>query len=190
MCLFSDEIAGASKDYPHIDFDLHQDNYTSMKKRIMEGVLDCAFTVLPVQCEAEVIPLGRDPMYVVVPPQHSLAQLDKIPLRELEQYPFLLSQVGRDSEVLDILEAHQINLDVHFTTWDDYAIMAMVEKGLGISMLSGMILRRQNFHILIKELEVPAYRDIGLILREQKTSSLAVKRFIQYLHFREEARSH
>ncbi len=33
-----------------------------------------------------------------------------------------------------------------FTTWDDYAVMSMVEKGLGISMLHQLILRRTPYH--------------------------------------------
>lgn len=35
--------------------------------------------------------------------------------------------------------------NVHFTTWDDYAIMSMVEGGLGISMLPQLILKRVSY---------------------------------------------
>ena len=65
-------------------------------------------------------------------------------------------------------------------TWDDYAIMSMVEKGLGISVLP----QRIPYHILTKELDVPAYRRVGLALRSKKTASLAVKRFLEYLQYR------
>ena len=73
---------------------------------------------------------------------------------------------------------------VHFTTWDDYAIMAMVESGLGISILPELILKRIPYHIVVKELEIPAYRSIGLALKDKKEASLAVKRFIDYLDYR------
>ena len=37
---------------------------------------------------------------------------------------------------------HGLTPRVHFTTWDDYAIVSMVKSGLGISILPELILRR------------------------------------------------
>ena len=62
--------------------------------------------------------------------------------------------------------------------------MSMVESGLGISILPELILKRIPYHIVIKELDVPAYRNIGLVMRDQKTVSIAVKRFMEYLKYR------
>ena len=60
----------------------------------------------------------------------------------------------------------------------------MVESGLGISILPQLILKRIPYKIIAKELDVPAYRNIGLALKSKKTASLAVKRFIEYLKYR------
>ena len=38
--------------------------------------------------------------------------------------------------------------------------------------------------IVTKELDVPAYRKIGIAMRSRKAASLAVKRFLEYLHYR------
>ena len=83
-----------------------------------------------------------------------------------------------------IFERCNLTPKVHFTTWDDYAIMSMVESGLGISILPELILRRIPYRIVAKELDVPAYRNIGIVLRSKKTASLAVKRFLEYLKYR------
>ena len=58
--------------------------------------------------------------------------------------------------------------DVKYTTWDDYAIMSMVESGLGISILPELILRRIPYKIVKVKLGVPAYRDIAFALRSRK----------------------
>lgn len=63
--------------------------------------------------------------------------------------------------------------------------MSMVESGLGISILPELILRRIPYRIVEKKLAVPAYREIGLALRERESASLAVKKFIEYLPFRD-----
>ena len=73
---------------------------------------------------------------------------------------------------------------IRFTTWDDYAIMSMVESGLGISILPQLILKRTPYKIILKELDIPAYRNIAIALRNKKTASLAVKKFLDYLKYR------
>ena len=47
--------------------------------------------------------------------------------------------------------------------------MSMVESGLGISILPQLILKRVPYRILTKELDVPAYREIGIAFRNKKT---------------------
>ena len=96
----------------------------------------------------------------------------------------MLLEKGAKAEVSEIFERCSLTPKVHFTTWDDYAIMSMVESGLGISILPQLILQRVPYKILAKELDVPAYRNIGLALKDKKTASLAVKRFIEYLQYR------
>ena len=62
--------------------------------------------------------------------------------------------------------------------------MSMVENGLGISILPKLILRRVPYRIVIKELDIPVYRKIGVAFRDRRTASLAVKRFLEYLEYR------
>ena len=62
--------------------------------------------------------------------------------------------------------------------------MSMVESGLGLSILPRLILKRVPYRILARELDVPAYREIGLAVRRWETTSLAVKRFLDYLSCR------
>lgn len=59
--------------------------------------------------------------------------------------------------------------------------MSMVEAGLGISILPSLVLQRIPYHIVIKSLEMPAYRKIGIAMPDKKGSSKAVKEFIKYL---------
>ena len=73
---------------------------------------------------------------------------------------------------------------MHFTTWDDYAIMSMVESGLGISILPELILKRIPYRVVARELEIPAYRNIGLAWKEKKGTSPMLKRFMEYLDYR------
>ena len=125
---------------------------------------------------------------VVLPEGHRLADCERFPVNALVEDPFMLLEKGARAEVSEIFERCGLTPKVHFTTWDDYAIMAMVESGLGISILPELILKRIPYRIVVKELEIPAYRSIGVALKEKKSASLAVKRFLEYLDYREEKR--
>lgn len=74
---------------------------------------------------------------------------------------------------------------MRFTTWDDYAIMAMVECGLGVSLLPELILRRVPYRIAIRRLDTPLCRDLALALPGQAHISAATRQFLRYLDRRD-----
>lgn len=172
------------KDYPNIDYELLLGDYTEIENWIQEGRVDCGFLRLPTQPDLESIFLAKDKLLVILPENHPLAECERFPVKALENDPFMMLEKSAKAEISKIFERWNITPKVHFTTWDDYAIMSMVESGLGISILPELILKRIPYHIVIKELDVPAYRNIGLVMRDQKTVSIAVKRFMEYLKYR------
>lgn len=180
----SNIIKAFQADYPGIDYELLLGDYTEIEEWIAEGRVDCGFLRLPTKSEFEVIELERDRLLAVLPPKHPLTEYDKIPIDALAQEPFMLLEKGAKAEVSEIFERHSLTPKVHFTTWDDYAIMAMIESGLGVSILPELILRRVPYDVVVKELDVPAYRNIAVALRDRKTASVAVKTFLEYLKFR------
>ena len=172
------------KNYPNIDYEMLLGDYTDIEEWIMEGRIDCGFTRLPVRDEMDTIFLEQDRLLVVLPEGHPLTELQKIPVSALCEEPFMLLEKGAKAEVSEIFERSNLKPKVHFTTWDDYAIMAMVESGLGISVLPELILKRIPYRIVTRELEIPAYRNIGLAMRNRKGATPAVKRFLEYLQYR------
>lgn len=172
------------KAYPGIDYELLLGDYTEIEEWISEERVDCGFLRLPTCPDFETILLAQDRLLAILPENHTLAQLEKVPVAALCEEPFMLLEKGAKTEVSEIFERYDLTPKVHFTTWDDYAIMSMVENGLGISILPELILKRVPYRIMAKELDVPAYRQIGLALRSKKTASLAVMRFLEYLQYR------
>ena len=74
-------------------------------------------------------------------------------------------------------------------TWEDFAIMAMVERGMGVGILPDMILRRIPYRLEIHPLKEPYYRSIGLAMKHAAHLTPAARKFIDYLLFREADRS-
>lgn len=173
------------KDYPNIDYELLLGDYTEIEEWIADGRVDCGFLRLPTRPDFETIFLEQDQLMVILPANHRLADCERFPVSALCDDPFMLLEKGAKAEISEIFERRGLTAKVHFTTWDDYAIMSMVESGLGISILPQLILKRIPYRIVAKELDVPAYRKIGLALREKRTASLAVTRFLEYLKYRQ-----
>lgn len=172
------------KDYPNIDYELLLGDYTEIEEWLHIGRVDCGFLRLPTHSEFETIFLEKDRLMAIIPENHPLKDCDKFPVSALCDEPFMLLEKGTKAEISEIFEKNNLTPNLKFTTWDDYAVMSMVESGLGISILPELILKRVPYRIIAKELDVPAYRNIGLALRNTKTASLAVKRFIEYIQYR------
>lgn len=172
------------KVYPNIDYELLLGDYTEIEGWILEGRVDCGFLRIPTHPEFETIFLEQDKLLVVLPEDHPMAGYERFPVKALCDDPFMLLEKGAKAEISEIFEKYSIEPNVHFTTWDDYAIMSMVESGLGISILPELILQRNPYRIVMRELDIPAYRKIGLAMRDKKSASIAVKRFLDYLQYR------
>ena len=167
--------------YPGIEYELLLGDYTEIEEWIENGRVDLGFLRLPTNPEFETIPLMQDELMAVIPENHPLANLPKFPMEALCQDPFMLLEKGARAEISEVLDRHNLKPHIVFTTWDDYAVMYMVESGLGISILPSLILQRINYRILVKPLEDPAYRTIGVALKGRDRASLAVLRFLDYL---------
>ncbi len=174
------------KHYPNIEYELLIGDYPEIRKWVMEGRADCGFNILPVR-DCDSIFMEDDEFVVVIPFDHPLAGEERFPFRALEDYPFMLLGKGEDSEIKNIPDLKDLNIDVKLTTLDDYAIMSMVESGLGISILPRLILKRNPYRICVKSLEKPVFRKIGLTFRDKNTISSAMKKFVDYLEYRNNA---
>ncbi len=169
------------KEYPGIEYEMLLGDYEEVEHWIDVGRVDCGFLRLPTATNLEAIPLTNDEYKVVLPPGHALAVRETVAITQLQQQPFLLLEHGGKTEVSDLLEKYKVNPDIRFTTWEDFAIMAMVEKGMGISILPDLILKRVPYRLEIRPLEKPYYRTIGLAMKNRDHVTPAVRKFMEYL---------
>lgn len=178
-------FAKFQRDYPGIEYEMLLGDYEEVENWIGEGRVDCGFLSIPTRTEFDTFSLTQDEYMVVLPQGHPLTLKEKTDIHDLEGEPFMLLEHGGRTEVTELLEKYHVHPEIRFTTWEDYAIMAMVEKGLGIGILPKMILRRIPYHIEIRPLTEPYYREIGIAVKNKKMMSPAVARFFQYLKYRE-----
>lgn len=172
-------------DYPNIEFELLLGDYTEIEHWITIGRVDFGFLSLPVNANLESVPLDNDPLVAVLPEGHPLTMLSCIPIASLAEEPFILLERSAKTEITALFESRGLSPRARFTTWDDYAVMSMVESGLGVSILPSLIMKRAPYRIVKRPLEGYPTRKIGYVMKSAKSASLAVKKFLTYLSYRE-----
>lgn len=177
-------IKAFQKDYPNISYELLLGDYGSIENWIREGRVDCGFLRLPAGKGLESIFLEQDDFLAVLPEGHRLARHERVPIEALCEEPFILLEYKEETDVSDIFRHYGLKPSVRCKLLDDYAIMSMVENGLGISMLARLILRRIPYRLELRELNVPAYRRIGLAMKSRENLSRVTRTFIDYLKYR------
>jgi len=168
-------------EYPNIEIHLVEGDYREIEDWLSEGKIDCGFLSMPAGDTFEVIPLQRDQLLVLLPMDHPLSSRSKLSLSEIADESFILLSKGSDDDVNRVLSQAGIKPKIKFSVGDDYAIMAMVEKGLGISILPELVLRGQQRNIRLIELEEPCYRYLGIAVNAKENLSPAAKRFLDYV---------
>lgn len=167
--------------YPTVHFELYQGDYNTVEELIREGSVDFGFINPEAVPDMKTIPLKEDPMLAVLPPGHPLAAGGKVSLQALAEEPFILLEEGRISEPLDFFRKHGLTPNIQYRVHDDYTIMSMVEKELGVAILPELILNRLNYKIAIKEIEPGLSRTIAVAFKEKKTLPIASRYFIEYI---------
>lgn len=166
--------------YPHIELVLHQGDYTSIRQWVANGEVDLGF-INPVAAKGlETHAIKTDEFCAVLPLGHPLATQDKVSLSDLGEEPYLMLEEGAFSEPMDAFLRTGIKPSVRLVEHDDYSILAMVERGLGYSILARMILDRTDYGVAIRPIEPTVTRTLALATKDQRSLPVAAKEFVRY----------
>ena len=167
--------------YPGVEFVIHQGDYTSIQEWIKTGTIDFGFINPGAASGIEISILKEGKMLAVLPERHPLAQKEVIPLKALASEPFILLEEGHYYEPLEEFRSIGCAPNIKYTIHDDYAIMTMVEAGLGVSILAELILHRTNYRLALRITDPPITRTIAIGYKDKAGLTMAARRFIELL---------
>ena len=165
-----------TREHPGIEYELRMGDYSEIESWVADGLVDFGFLPYPPQEPREDLArevVATDELMAVVPQGHELAAREAISLDELAAEPFILLERGSDNEISPLFETAGLSLTVCLSTWDDYAIMSMVENDLGVSILPNLILTRCPYRIERRPLDPPVTRNLAAIYRPGLLSTSA-----------------
>ena len=170
------------EDHPKVSYELLTGDYYELDKWVLEGRVDMAFTRIPTASDGlDSVSIADDEMMAVLPKGHPLAENDRISPEQMCGFPFMLLEKGGKAIIGSIFDDAGLKPDVRFVTWDDYAVMSMVESGMGIGILPSLILKRMPYDIDVRPLDPPVHRHIGVITRHGARLSKLSETFLEYV---------
>lgn len=135
-------INGFIQQYPDVSLHMHQGTPMQISEMAADGTVDFAIATEALSHFSDLImmPCYRWNRSVVVPKDHPLAQLPKLTLKDLAQFPivtYVFGFTGR-SKLDDAFQREGLDPKVVFTAVDSDVIKTYVRLGLGVGIIATM----------------------------------------------------
>ncbi len=169
-------------DFPQIEVDIQEGGDGSIESALAGRRVDLAFTSLRERSDCEWVTLADDHLKAVLPENHRYAGLERVPLALFEDEPFISSFHAYEYDMNHVLRLHRITpRTIVCRSTEAFAVMAMVRKGLGVSLLFDRVIQAGGAHgLAVKDTEPAVPRRLGIALASRERASPAAKMFIEY----------
>lgn len=173
-------IKDFKKDYPGINITLMEGVKNEIITQLDERKADIAFVSRPAKADYDWVHLDNDPMIAVLPKSHPLADCKAYPLADCINEDMIIPALGYDEDLTAMFKRNNIKPSIQYRTIECFAAMAMIEKGLGMSIMNELITRNYKCDVARVPLSPPEKIELGVAVPDLKKASPAVKTFFEY----------
>lgn len=166
--------------HPNVRVQILNGEYSQIATWLRRGQIDCGFLAQPCSNDFDATFLLRDSLTVILPPTHPLRDAPYFPVSRLSDEDFISLKEEQDYEIDLFLEHLKQSPRIMFEVSSDFAILAMVECGLGISVVHDLILHPNRHGIIKKPLDDPYYRDICIAVSKASRPSTITRAFCDH----------
>ena len=120
------------------------------------------------------IPLYHENMYAILPKDYPLGERDYFPLEEFKELEFLMPSGRFDLDVKAAIKPLGIKLNAKTSRVDDETLIRMVGRGLGVSMMTELMIRGRTDDVLCVPVRPTAIRELGMgtHIKKKETDSI------------------
>ena len=147
-----------------VEIQILSGDYDDIDNWLRSGEADLGFVTLPAPEELTIIPLAEDPLVAILPEGHRLAEADCVPIQAISSEPLISLRESSNHDIHRALDYAGVHPHIRYSTKDDYALMAMVRQGLGVSIVPELLIGDRRDQIVIRPLSPSASRTIALAI--------------------------
>ena len=162
--------------HPDVTVDIQMGSVEEVYRWVREDKVDMCFASRQEGMNLEWTHLRDDPLLVILPPDYDLRGRDSLHIRCLQGMDFLMPSLGFHLDIMRALGDVQPN--IRETQVSDSVIISMVEHGLGVSVLSELVLKGRRDNVVAVPMDPPAVRELGIAVRSKKELRPMARRFI------------
>lgn len=142
-------IRSFSSLHPNIEVVIEQGGYDDVIEWIIKSRIDLGFVTLPGAPGLDMTPLYTDPLVCIAPGSFEPKNKVYMTVSELAEHNVVLQGEGYSKETQQLMTTHKIAIKSSARAIDDAAIIAIVESGLGISVVPQLALLNYRSSIQI-----------------------------------------
>ena len=174
---------------PDINVDLRMVDHALEPFELLEcGQTDVIFASRQNYTCCDWVPLYHETMYAILPKDYPLRKTDAFPLQDFAGQDFIMPYGKFDNDITAALQPVGVKLNAQASKVDDETVIRMVGRGLGVSMMSELMIRGRTDDVLCIPVDPPAIRQLGMgtHIRKKETDGIralkaCVLQFVQEL---------
>jgi len=160
---------------PEVNVDLRMVDHALEPFELLEsGQTDVIFASRQNYACCSWTPLYHERMFAILPRAYPLKNPDSFPLEEFSGQDFLMPYGKFDNDVKAVMNPLGVKLNTKLSRVDDETVIRMVGRGLGISMMTELMIRGRTDDVLCVPVSPPAIRELGMgtHIRREDTPSI------------------
>lgn len=168
--------------YPDVVFQIEELGHDEMINGLVDGSLDIALMSFPGEkANIDFIPILEDPMLLALPAGHELCKYDYVPVDVLKDYPFIMTYNTYDRDPHRVFEEAGFVPEVRYYSRDDFAVLSMVQRGLGLAILPELTINEFPGSYETRMLDPESYRTMGIGIRAIEYAGPLARFVIKYI---------
>ena len=162
---------------PDTDVDLRMvDHELEPFELLEEGRTDVIFAAKQSHVSCDWTPLYSDRMYAILPMDYPLDGRETFPIEEFDGKEFLMPYGRFDIDVNAALSPKKVKPLIRPCYVDDETVIRMVSKGLGITMMTEIMMRGRTRGVQTLPVSPQAGRELGMGMHLQKDTPAEILR--------------
>lgn len=164
--------------FPGIRVDVQMGGIEELYGWVRAGEVDLAFVSRQDDLKAEFIPLKEDTLMAILPPDGRYETWETFPVSEFEGREFLMPALGFNRDIMPMFRRHHVHPRIRKTTVDDPVVISMVAHGLGVSIMTELIMEGRPQIVKALPVEPRAFRELGVVVRSRRELKPVVQELI------------
>ena len=165
-------------DHPGVNVDIQMGSVEEVYRWVWEDKADMCFASRQEGQTLEWTYLRNDRLVAILPPDYDMQGRDTFPVYGFDGQEFLMPSMGFDLDIMRVLNRHGVMPLVRTTQVSDSVIISMVEHGLGVSILSELVMKGRKDNVQAVPMDPPAVRELGIAARPRKELRPLARKFI------------